>query len=627
MSKLVYNGVSVELLRTLEFDMGTERDPANVDVLWQVYTIRAVGLIVAEDGNPIANAGAVNIDLLKHKLQTPRRPLLYEMAGRTLVEVTKGPDAGLGPEPLPAVVKQVTDEAIFVELGYKVRLVDCLQSPSQRSPVVSLRWEQTEGFDQLWYSRLATKGRLIVRADLGQSADSFRALATPDVPLGFIRQTANYTMNRSGTELDFEFVDQEQYYMPPATARKASGRMMVVVQKGGKRMGQCDVRLEGGYNSPPRNVLMQSALRIAFTKLVLEGVVNLNLLEGSFGESLYENAVDVSLKCMLKPLAKPVTAPGSSSVPGSANTTLELFKTAGYTPSAGSGGIAPPVRRRIAGLLAAAFRDPCAASAVNSAEVNTTLTTLPGADAKLLPSVSGVGSSGSAGSSVAPTGGGGSGGSGFSLSVVDTLPPTSTPGSVTDSAPYDYYEIEAEYVEDSGRRQLPGTGTGDDGAKSAFVTVHGGLMRLECTFAARRPGQPPVLPTKESFDPNYTYLGGRLNVGGIEIGADGVTPIYTASGMYTYGVADPDKVTYFAPFPPFLSGSIGDKLDEAAGYVSKNILWRFRARGDNQDETSPPNDTATPLFAAGFGAIGGALGGSGSGGDGGGNFNGPPVNP
>jgi hypothetical protein len=43
-SKLVYNGVSVETLRTLQFDMGTERDPSNVDVLWQVYTIRVVTL-------------------------------------------------------------------------------------------------------------------------------------------------------------------------------------------------------------------------------------------------------------------------------------------------------------------------------------------------------------------------------------------------------------------------------------------------------------------------------------------------------------------------------------------------------------------------------------------------------
>ena len=33
--------------------------------------------------------------------------------------------------------------------------------------------------------------------------------------------------------------------------------------------------------------------------------------------------------------------------------------------------------------------------------------------------------------------------------MVDSLPPAPVPGSITDTAPYDYYEIEAEYVEET----------------------------------------------------------------------------------------------------------------------------------------------------------------------------------
>jgi hypothetical protein len=632
MSQFAYNGVTLNLLRTLSFEMGYEKDPSGTDALWPVYTVRVQGIPIT-DGGSLVNPSAATIAEIKHLLQTPRKTLSYTVAGETLLSVTNPPDAGMGPEPLPAVVRQMTSSAIFVECGYKVRLRDC--ATGNPDPVVSLRWEQTEAFDENWYARLSTTGRLIVRSDLRQNADSFRPLVVPLIPTNYRRISSTYTMNRAGTELDFAFVDKQEYLLPPAPARKASGRAMVQVQKGGKRFGQVDVHLESGPGVN-RSDLMILAVRIAYAKLAAEGIEDLNLLEGKFAESLWENVVDVSLSAMLQMM--PTSTIGSIArnfaagvVGGGPNVPAPMRSAGqmhGYTPSVVPQ--QPDVRSSsVPGLLAAMFRDPCAAAAAGTSTGSSgtgQVTMESGGAAKpprtgLLKTVRGITSPGGA---TVITGGSGPYSGEFRLNSAEELSPA-IPGGITDTAPYDHYEIENEYTEDAGVRQLPGTGSGASAAHSAFVTVHGGMMQLVCTFACKRQGKPPILPQKEPADSNYVYLGSSLTPAGLEIGADGVSPVYTVSGVYRYGVVDPDTVTYYAPFPPFLADRLASQTDDVAGWVGQGVLWKFRGRGDQQIQGNPANNNAAPQMGAGF-AGGGDFGGGGGGGGGGGLNPRPPVN-
>ena len=241
-------------------------------MLWNKYTVRVSGVVSVEgDGLPADYRATFNN--LKHRLETPRRAIKYTVGGTTLLAWEPGdgaPDAGMGPDPEPATVTRMNEGVFFVEVGYVVCLLDCGEQAAE-NPVVSLRWEQRESYDQNWYTQLRTSGLLIVRADLKKSADSFRALATPPVLKDFRRHSAEYVLSKSGTELSFNFTDVEEYLLPPRPATKAGGRFTCTVTAGSIRNGQCDVHLEGpkGVN---RRDLMMVAIRMAFAKLNSEGL-------------------------------------------------------------------------------------------------------------------------------------------------------------------------------------------------------------------------------------------------------------------------------------------------------------------------------------------------------------------
>jgi hypothetical protein len=594
MAFLSYNGVTLALMRTIEFSVEAEYDSSHTDVLWFKNTIRAQGILSDPSGNPLLPSD-VNIAALKHMLETPRAPILYAMNGGTVIFTTAGLDVASGPEPLPMVVRQVTSSAIIVEVGYVVRIRDC--ATGSPSPVVSLRWESSESFDQNWYSRLRTSGKLIVRTDLGQSADSFRALATPTVEKDYERLSSDYVLSPSGTELAFTFVDREVYLLPPRPATKASGRCTVSVQKGGKRFGQVDVHLEGP-KGVSRKDLMAVAIRMCWSKLQAEGLFAA-LAEGKFSESLFEGVVDVSMSGMLLPLAAPVAAAapaggglaaallnpagllgplgligplagggagGAVAAAVPANTPA-VMASAGVTPwvSSGSAGLAPPVRRRISALLVAMFRDPCVAASIGSGGTGE-LASVAGPGNPMLKSAKGFAED--AGT--------------FTLNV-GVLPAGPVGLAFKDLAPYDHYIVESNFRFDTGLRGMPGTGVGAGGGNPALVEIHGGMMKLVVDWSAGRSGVPPVLPAAESTDPNFVLIDEPvIQVQAPEIGADGSSEIFTVTGRYTYLCMNPSQVSVLAPIPPFLSDTAAQGAQLAAGYYSSDVLFKFRgASGQN----------------------------------------------
>ncbi|MCE9563183.1 MAG: hypothetical protein K8U57_14160 [Planctomycetes bacterium] len=595
MSQFKYGTVQLALLRTLLFRIDTETDPSGSDRKWNRYEVKVRGILTSILPEPVvppadeftspsqkqppkqplsdmplelpdSGDSAAFMAKVKHMMMTPRLPLIYQVGDTKLLEVSNPPDAAFGPEPLSCEVRQVNAGGTWlVEWGGIVRLVDCDNNPLSQSPIVSLRWSQNEIFDENWYSRLVTSGKLIVRTDLFKvSADFLRPLTVPNVLNDYVRTESSYTLNPNGSELDFRFVDQEKNLMPPIRATKASGRFTIVCPKPGvNRVGQVDIRLEGPKGTS-RNALMVIAMRIAFAKLEAEKFFGATrMIWGTFREELWECVVEVSMQAMLREV-KP-------------KEDLDMMRSGGITPGCDPGrpGLSPPVRARILALLTAAFRDPCNPKGVdllsNGKDAPTSAVTM-------------------------------NGGPVVSLVVADTKPDTGEP-SIKDEAPYESYLIDTTYAYDAGYAQLPGTGVGPKGGESCFVRRHGGLATMTVSWSASRIGFPPVLPKFASPNSNFQHMHMSLEIGGSEFAADAQNPTYKAAGTYHYGVKNPILVSAAAPIPPFLTDAAAPASKDTAGYFSDDIIWKFQGQGPcpwNEQLTvgQKPNDNVAKSLGA-----------------------------
>lgn len=600
MSMFSYNGVRFLFPKTAAVRFGTKRDKVGgVDVVGNTTTIALAGVASLESTIP-GNSAAVLAEI-RHRLAMPRRSLIYAVGGHTIINWQPGdgrPDADLGPRPNKAVVSQVTPGTFFLDVEYTVTTYDC-GDKSLTDPVVSLRWTQSESFDKSHVSTIRTAGTLTVRSDLLQCADNFRSLATPPILSDYRRVDARYTLNPTGTELDFEFVDVEQSLLPPYPAIEADGDYGVDCPNS-RRDAYIKVTLKGAKGTS-RKDLMAVAIRMCFAKLRSEGFSDgIPLVGGTFSEKLFEPSVTVMMRAKLRPLNSGGFASGAKgdSLPGTPGAPA-VMPSVGTTPyvTEGRPGIAPPVRKRLIGLVAAAFRDPCS---INEMEVELrNARGDSGPNAELTTGAS------------PPT-----------VSIGETNLATGGESNYKDEAPYDTYTITSAWAYETGRRVLPGTGTGVNGGKGAAVTVHGGLMTLEVDWHAQRTGRPPVLPTFQTDDPNFVPLRSSIVPAAPETSADGTMLVYRVAGHYSYGVLDPSIVAVLAPMPPFLSDTLSEASLTAAGYFSDDVLWKMKTGGSNPlvpggtvlktDPPAPPPAAPLPPWT-GVGEATGGGGGTGPG--------------
>lgn len=614
MSVYTYNNVTLQHCKTLLFEVKTERDPSNTDVLWRRYTVRVRGFLATGPdafpglSDPLDSAATLN--QVKVALTTPRCPFSFTVGSNVLVQVPSSIakstiDARLGPDPEACVVREITSGVFLVEHGVVCRIVDCPPGCEDvEDPVVSLRWTQSESFDVNWNSTLETQGLLIVRSDLLESADSFRELATPPVLPNYQRETSRYTLSPDGLQLQFHFRDVEVDRLPPYPATSAEGRFTINMNQGGVRTGQVDLTLRG-INGTNRGLLLIVALRMAFAKLDAEGFMSVpQVVWGTMSEDLFVPSVSVSIQGMLSMAGYDSRGdPRARYLPGTTIPAPSLMYSVdqllGYddakTPQ---DGIAPPVRKKILGLVAAAFRDPCGCS---GASTDVVLKTDPGTG-----DPSGTPPSGTTPPPPPPP----------MIDIGPTTDPTKVISTalVSDRAPYDHYEVDVTYEWDEGRVHLPATGSEKTGKVSSVVQASGGRMQMLVCWVAMRTGLPPVLPAYESPDPNVVPLGGAIVAKNVTPSADGSMLSHAVSGWYRYAILDPQKVRLAAPTPPFLATLATEAAKDSVGFFTRNILWKFLGEtGPNPfnpesvklDETPSPSNSAVgtltlPYFFAGL---------------------------
>lgn len=629
--------------------MVQELDPSGVDALWNKYTIKVRGFVSGPNNGGVPgvfrqDTSAV-LAAIKDQLETPRRAFQYRIGATTEVRVGDGPvagvgtalDAKLGPFPLPATVTKISVDCYAVECGVVVRLTKCDENLQgcPDNPVVSLRWGQTESFDQNWYSNLVTQGKLIVRSDLRLTADTFRPLTTPPLLPDYIRKTSRYTMSPTGTELDFYFEDQEVDRLPPFAATTATGTFTVVIGKNQIRTGTCSVDLEGPKGTS-RKQLMIKAIQMCYSKLQGEGPIGVDksppLMWGSFKEDLFKVAVHVDMSALLMPVGS--TGGGGlagalkvaeGKVIGTIGIQMAIDGVAppgamlsvGIPPNGvetNLPGIAGPTRKRLEALLAAAFRDPCLC------------------EQPPLRSPGGPYSSERLLKSVDPTP------NAVATIEIGTIPEANDKSTKKDTAPYDEYMVETSVVNDNGKVHMPGTGVGATGGTGVALIGHGGLMKMIVSWVAARTGKPPVLPAYFTDNPNVVPLRGALTGKEVSTSADGNAVTFMTAGYYIYAVLNPALMQIANPVPPFMAEAV------AAAALGANTSWLnlyqfVGAAGSNPFIPGQSQNGNAPQIPAGSGTVDevpfgepenpGWASGSGSGGSGGSGGGGyaPVVNP
>lgn len=529
-----YNGVYIQSCRTLEFSIEPRYDPSNTDAIGTRKRVRVRGFLSTSEGSYPGVGDSKNsqetIATVKAALETPRRSCAYSIGSTTLIEVNPtgigvSVDATLGPRPMPAVVREVATGTFMIEHGFTVDDVDCDTDCESRDPVVSLRWTQTESFDRNRYSNLTTTGRLIVRADLLQSADNFRPLATPPLLDNYYRNVSKYTLSYDGLTLDFHFEDKESDRLPPFPATVATGAFTVVCEKPGfKRVGQVDIHLEGAAGVDRRDLMIR-AMQMAYSKLSAETLLQeggIPIVWGTFRENLFEPIVDVSVQAMLTPMggggfvsaALGLVAAKILGVKG--KTAPQVMQSVGVETKGlknNSPGLTLPERKRLAGLLTAAFRDPCACL-VSEAELRSG-GVVSGTNTDMVATNQNV---------VAE----------IKVADLTSIPPAVP--LVKDDAPYDTYNVETTSVYDSGMVQVPGTGVGPNATDSATLAMGGGMSTVTTTFVAGRTGKPPVLPEFLNAGDNLVPLRSSIVQTATMPSPDGMALVFMVAGFYVHAV-------------------------------------------------------------------------------------------
>lgn len=602
---LTYAGITLTALHTQRVEQHAVKDESGADTLY-TKVIVTVGCVFNSLLLPaIPDAGespASAMTRVRHMLLLPRQRLVFSPCGDTLFTVSP-PDDANGPDPKSCTITAISPATWDVTYTVEFCLRDCAEGQAARG-WLSLRWSDTLTYGEDWFATRKRSGTLILSSRDPQPAeapaDPYRGLVTPDVPSGWRRKSAEYTLSANNLKVSFSFVDRELNETPPTPALKLTGRMVLSVPlPGGMHKAEISLRLIG-----PRTVkksdLMITGIRVAMGRVLATGIVNANgrmLIGGSMEEDLDDErcAIGLNLVWNIKPsgLGFSAAVAGVGAVAGAvgrakpANRLGADFKWFG-APLAGGNparGIAPTTEgTAVVQMIAAALNDPC------SRYIATTQ--IAGNVSVPVPVNPQNGSGGGAGGDVRPqvtvfqtAGVNGSGtGYGNDLSVNGSAGYEDYAGLYIDDGPgvYEDYTITCHYTDDPGVTVAPST---KPGGTAVALQFHAGVRGLTVEFTATKLGDRPTIPFKNPEDENVIWVGGTDSISGVDLLPDGVNQRITVTGIYKYKFLDGSKVIESAPLPPFISRSLRQDAATSAGRAADDILF--------------PSDTGTNTFDGG----------------------------
>ncbi len=118
------------------------------------------------------------------------------------------------------------------------------------------------------------------------------------------------------------------------------------------------------------------------------------------------------------------------------------------------------------------------------------------------------------------------------------------------------YEVTSHYERDRHRYMLGITSPGGFAGDSvAFVQLAAPTLLWVVEWTASKLLAQPEVPAPTSVDARWVILDEHVDLPKITVAPDGVTPLYTISGVYVYGCRNPSPVIFtdtIFPRPPWL---------------------------------------------------------------------------
>jgi hypothetical protein len=253
MSTLFYNGITLELVKTLGYQRRFEMD--GHAYLWTrhrlvvqgVYNPRATSYSGPDPGAPAATPGCAppcTDAAIRHRLSQPQKKLIYSAAPAPAATVALPPgspvvldcppsldpnapnfstntnldryftDANNGPRPFHLNLREMLGlKTWFVEFGVECCVNECYRPFGKPPILLAHMWRMRSDMDRDGFTTRHVSGHYVFRTDalLDNLAtpDDFRDVLAHPIPPNFERRGVVCEQNEEGNRVDYQFLDRE----------------------------------------------------------------------------------------------------------------------------------------------------------------------------------------------------------------------------------------------------------------------------------------------------------------------------------------------------------------------------------------------------------------------------------
>lgn len=561
---LTYNTITLSLIKTNLIRREPVYSADGTEYLYTHWSLDVTGILnpgLDEGFTP----GATDV-LIRASLAEPRQQLTYTVGADTVLSCPANgftTDANNGPRPFKFNVTRITGSTTFhVEFGVECWVIEC----NQNSPpaIISNRWQSVDQVDEDFLTTKIYRGIAVFRTDmltlLGNSPDHYRNQIFPPIQLGFKRVQINAIMHPSINSLSYEVIDREQtVYLGDQHSKYGVTRFEGWYQtstisntEGGAGSGMVLAKIDvnvWGEKDTTNWQLVLFAMQVIYQKLQLDGSVDPipTLKNVAIRKALHARMIQATAEVLINP-SQDINGISILNMLQLEKDDLDIFVKDWTNPQPYDAGTRGSHRWE---MLAQQFREVCQKAPALLARQQDNDSDEP----------------------------------------YDITDPTTVNISVSDSLPYyqsnQYssdvyhdYRVDVAYVTDYNYIQAP---VASSTPAVSVLQVAAPVSKKIVTWTAERPGSPPTMPLAQTTDSTLTLLSAQVTPTVPGLMADTSTPIYKASGVYTYAwngyISDQTLTTGIVPWTTlnFSDGEYGtwsseiiDAIDNESGSTQGN---------------------------------------------------------
>jgi hypothetical protein len=588
MSLLTYNGVTLQLVKTNVIQKTPRYSDDKTEYMWTDFIIDIVCIY-----NPAATSYSAtgtfapgNLPMttdagIRAALAQPRRPLLFQEGGISILNIpsTQADGSALDCEngPIPQVndIVRIGSSRIFwVSFVVKASVIEC-PSGGFITAIASSRYMRQESIDKDFLSTLTTSGITYFRSNVlsqlaaGQNvADDYRGFIIPQPLLGYKREAVNFAIDSSGIAIRWSTTDVEQKQELGAQAAPGTAASVGITQMGctyhsgamtGGPMGMvsngsvCSVNVWAqGIRGIDRYGAMAFIVGVAYQKL--QNVAPIGIVTGgTVSEDIFNNRVEMSITYTVlddqdgfPDLTVPIqnVVGNQIALPSLPNNTGLNPQPIGSQFTRGTAGYQLAVSNFATSCSESESSDPTGLNLPQDLNV-------PGQQF----------------------------GAGITIGAF-YMPPIPSPavtapsvrvkgkrnarGSLGNKNKVTSNPIRSDFKTTQGIIQIPiasniqnsSPGGGNPGSQNSppscvNIQLFQPTSKKITKWSVERIGALPEIPdptVPQSYKNNYTILANNISTNGIEIMADGYTPIFRASGEYSYSLLTAVQLNDTLPF-------------------------------------------------------------------------------